>query len=610
MNMIEKILSRHSDGKIKKPGETVDILIDVRAARDFGGAGVIRNLDENSLGIHDSEKTYFTFDCNPSGSDQKYAANQHLCRLFAREKGIRVFDINEGIGTHILMDDGIVLPGYTAVSTDSHANIFGAIGAFGQGMGDMDIAAAWASGKVWFRVPPSVKLVLNGVLPPSVSAKDIALNLLAVFGTSLLSGMSVEIYGKAAEALSPDQRITISSMATEMGAITILFPPADEIVQFCRNRTEKDFEPVYADRDAEYAAVYEINVSEFIPLLSRPGEPHNTIPVKDAGFIKIDSAFIGSCTNGRMEDMERSAYILRNRHVAPGVVLKIVPSTDRIWKECLRKGIIQIFKDSGALVSNAGCAGCAAGQVGQNGPEEITVSTGNRNFTGKQGKGDVWLASPEIVAASAIAGHIVDPDNIPEAPSFFSPKTRKRGIEFLSAGASGKIQRPLYAEGRVWILPVDDIDTDMIYHNRHLAVTDINEMGKYALGNMPGYENFASSVSPGDVIVAGRNFGCGSSRQQAVDCFISLDLGAIVARSFGAIWERNAINEGLPAMICTDTDLLALDEGDRVMIDFRSGEIRNLTKNSTVRAQPFSDIQMQIYLKGGLLRYNQQNQAT
>lgn len=604
MNIIENIISLHSDGKVKRPGETADIGIDIRAARDFGGAGVIRNLNVNSLGIHNCDSTFFTFDCNPSGSDQKYAANQQLCRLFAREKGIRVFDIDAGIGTHILMDEGIVLPGSTAVSTDSHANIFGAIGAFGQGMGDMDIAAAWSSGKVWFRVPPSVKLILNGCPPENISAKDIALNLLNTFGTTILSGKSVEIYGEASESLTLDQRITISSMATEMGAITILFPPGDDIIRYCRSRALKDFEPVYADIDAVYSAVFELDVSSFVPLVSRPGKPHDTVPVKDAGFIKIDSAFIGSCTNGRMEDMERSASILKNKHIAPGVVLKIVPSTDRLWNECLQKGLIRIFKDAGALVSNAGCAGCAAGQVGQNGPGEITVSTGNRNFPGKQGKGDVWLASPEVVAASAVAGHITDPGSIPAVPSLFSVSPEKKTREPSSAPTVEIAQRRLFAEGRVWILMADNIDTDMIYHNSYLTVTDIKEMGKFALGNIAGYEDFASDVSPGDILFAGLNFGCGSSRQQAVDCFISLGLGAVVARSFGAIWERNAINAGLPAIICEDTDALLLVDGDIARVDFETGVIKNLSKDIAVKAQPFSDIQMKIFLTGGLLRTN------
>ncbi len=604
MNMLEKILSRHSDGKVKKPGETADIRIDIRAARDFGGAGVIRNLNSNSLEIHDPESTFFTFDCNPSGSDQKYAANQHLCRLFARENRIRVFDIDAGIGTHILMDEGIVLPGSTAVSTDSHANIFGAIGAFGQGMGDMDIAAAWASGKVWFKVPPSVKVILNGYLADNISAKDIALNLLAIFGTTTLSGMSAEIYGEASQALTIDQRITISSMATEMGAITILFPPGDDTISFCRSRALNDFEPVYADSNAEYSAVHELDVSRFVPLVSRPGEPHNTVPLKDSGFVKIDSAFIGSCTNGRLEDMERSASILRNRHIAPGVVLKIVPSTDLIWNECLRKGLISVFKDAGALVSNAGCAGCAAGQVGQNGPGEITVSTGNRNFTGKQGKGDVWLASPEVVAASAIAGYITGPDKIPPVPSVFTVSAKSSSNKSSSASAGEVTQRPLFAEGRVWVLAADNIDTDMIYHNSYLTVTDFNEMGKYALGNMAGYERFASEASAGDILIAGRNFGCGSSRQQAVDCFISLGIATVVARSFGAIWERNAINAGLPAIVCEDYDTLSPADGDIVRVDFVTGEIRNISKNKAVKAQPFSDIQMKIFMRGGLLRNN------
>jgi len=233
MTMIEKILALHSNRKNVRPGDIVNVEIDARVARDFGGANVIKNLRDAGLKVDNCEKTWFTFDCNPTGSDQKYAVNQHICRIFARENGIRLYDINAGIGTHILIDEGIVHPGSTAVSTDSHANILGAVGAFGQGMGDMDIAAAWSSGKVWFKVPGSVKIYLGGDLPPSVSAKDLVLNLLNIFGANSLLGLSVEIQGKAADNLTIDERITISSMATEMGAIIILFPPSEEIIKYC-----------------------------------------------------------------------------------------------------------------------------------------------------------------------------------------------------------------------------------------------------------------------------------------------------------------------------------------------------------------------------------------
>ena len=212
-----------------------------RVARDFGGANVVKNLRDFGLSIENPEKTLFTFDCNPTGSDQKYAVNQHICRLFARENGIKVYDIDAGIGTHLLMDEGYVYPGATAVSTDSHANILGAIGAFGQGMGDMDIAAAWHEGKVWFKIPQSVKIIFDGAIPENVSSKDIVLNLLKIFGANSLLGYSIEMDGPSVDSLTLDDRITISSMATEMGAVIILFPPSKEIIDYCSKHTGKEF---------------------------------------------------------------------------------------------------------------------------------------------------------------------------------------------------------------------------------------------------------------------------------------------------------------------------------------------------------------------------------
>jgi homoaconitase/3-isopropylmalate dehydratase large subunit len=188
MTLLEKILAAHSKYEAVKPGEIVDIEIDSRVARDFGGANVVKNINDHGLTIHDPDKTFFTFDCNPTGSDQKYAVNQHICRLFAREHGIKVYDIDAGIGTHVLLEEGYVYPGSTALSTDSHANILGAVGAFGQGMGDMDIAAAWHNGKVWFKIPASVKINFEGKIPINVSSKDIVLNLLKIFGANSLLG--------------------------------------------------------------------------------------------------------------------------------------------------------------------------------------------------------------------------------------------------------------------------------------------------------------------------------------------------------------------------------------------------------------------------------------
>jgi len=301
-----------------------------------------------------------------------------------------------------------------------------------------------------------------------------------------------------------------------------------------------------------------------------------------------------------MEDLRSAAAILKGRKVAPGVVLKIVPSTDDIWQEAMREGLIRIFKDSGALVSNAGCAGCAAGQVGQNGPGEVTISTGNRNFAGKQGKGSVYLASPAIVAASAVAGYITTPSNIPAEPAIFEPQGVVLGnpIEREVRG-----ERKLVVEGRVWYIRKDDIDTDMIFHNRYLTITDIKQMGQYTFDNLQGYENFSKEAKPGDIVITSKNFGAGSSRQQAVDCFLSLGINCIIAESFGAIYERNAINAAMPILTYSEGQMeeIGLESGHQVRLDFQSGVLENLNTGKKTTINPFYKVQMEIYLNGGLL---------
>ena len=620
--MIEKILAAHAGHEVA-PDEIVDIAIDVRVARDFGGANVVKNLRDSGLGVADPAKTFFTFDCNPGGSDQKYATNQQLCRVFAREQGVRVYDIDRGIGTHVAIDEGLVLPGETFVSTDSHANILGAIGAFGQGMGDLDIAHAFAYGRVWFKVPPTLKVEFKGRPSPAAHAKDLTLAALRVLGANGLLGYAAEFSGPAIDALDLAGRITMASMATEMGGIIALFAPNAAVLDFCSRASGRKATPIAADPDARYAGTVAVDVAGLEPLIARPGAPEDVITVAEAAGTKIGSAFIGSCTDGRMEDLRTAAEILRGRKVAPGVVLKIVPATDRIWRRCLDEGLFTIFKEAGALVGNAGCAGCAAGQIGQNGPGEVTVSTGNRNFPGKQGKGEVYLASPAVAAASAVAGVIALPSAIPERPALFASGTaRAAGAEATGTagtpaggtrpGTGGAAQakpaggaghagaRPRRLRGRVWVIRRDNIDTDMIYHNRHLAVTELQQMGQYTFGNLAGWEDFAAKAKPGDIVVGGKNFGCGSSRQQAVDCFVSLGIALVIAASFGAIYERNAINQGFPIL---SADLVSTDlvDGEEIEVDLERGTIR-LPSGREVAGRPFADVQMEIYQRGGLLK--------
>ena len=578
--LIQKIFENHSKQEAVV-GEIIDIDIDVRVARDFGGANVVKNLEENNLALDDPSKTFFTFDCNPGGCDQKYAANQHICRLFARKNNVKIFDINSGIGTHIVIDEDVATPGSTVISTDSHANILGAYGAFGQGMGDRDIAHAWAHGKVWFKVPPSVKIVLKGIPSSSSSPKDVVLKMLQVLGANGLLGFAAEIHGEYVDSLSLDGRITIASMATEMGGIIILFPSKD----------------VVADPDADYEKIIDIDIDGINPHISRPGHPEDVVSVDEVKGEKVDSGFIGSCTNGRMEDLRAAAEILNGRKIAPGRVLKIVPATDKIWKQCLDEGLIKIFKDAGALIGSAGCAGCAAGQIGQTGSGEVAVSSGNRNYVGKQGKGNIYLASPETVAASLVAGFITTKEEIPAK----SENVRiPEGKTFESKATSKTAEPPVKVEGRAWVIKKDNIDTDMIFHNRYLSITNIDEMGQYSFDNLEGYKNFAKEAKPGDILIVGKNFGCGSSRQQAVDCFKSLGVSVIIAESFGAIYERNAINNAMPILISEDITK-KINDGDIISIDYTTGEIINKTQDGAFQAKPFSKSQLEIYTRGGLL---------
>ncbi len=603
--LIEAILSAHS-GQDVSPGDIVDVRIDVRAARDFGGANVVKNIRKHGLGVDDPKKTFFTFDCNPTGSDQKYAANQQVCRQFAREHSMEVYDIDRGIGTHIAIDEGLVGPGGTLVSTDSHANILGSIGAFGQGMGDVDIAQAIARGRVWFEVPPSIRVVLEGTPSPRATAKDITLAMLRHFGANGLLGFAAELVGEAAERLDLAERITVASMATEMGGIILLIPPSEEVIEHCKAAGAK-FTHIVADNDAKYERTVKIDIEGLEPLIARPGHPEDVVPVAEAAGRPVDSVFIGSCTNGRFEDLAAAAAVLKGRKVAPSVVLKIVPATDAVWRRAMHEGLFDIFKAAGALVSNAGCAGCAAGQVGQNGPGEVTVSTGNRNFAGKQGEGEVYLASPATAAASAVAGIIttadavlkMSPAEVGKASRSSAAAKQSRLASADASAASGSAGRPTKVSGRVWLIDRDNIDTDMIYHNRHLTITNMAEMGKYTFGNLAGWEDFATKAQPGDIVVVGENFGCGSSRQQAVDCFKSLGIALVVARSFGAIYERNAINNAMPIM---KANLIGagLVDGETVEADFHSGEIRR-PSGQTIQGRPFPQVQMEIYRRGGLL---------
>ncbi len=412
---IEKIFAAHLRDTNEKvePGRIVWIMIDVRSARDFAGANVVANLKKHYPGnpVNDQIKTLFTFDCNSPATTSGYADNQQICRVFAREHDLEVYDVGLGIGSHILIEDNYARPGRTAVGTDSHMNILGAVGCFGQGMGDQDIAFVWANGYTWFEVPETVKITLDGAIQFPTTAKDVTLHLTGSLGTGRLLGKAVEFYGSAVQAMNIEERITLASMATEMGAITALIQPDETMKNFDGSPYDPDdYLPFAADKDAQYADELTFDLTDLPCLVARPGSPNDVVTVADVAGRRIDTAFIGSCTNGRMSDMQvTETFLKRKAHIMEDRTCKIVPATRSVYIEMMKNGMLETFVNAGAIIQSAGCGGCAAGQVGMIGGGEVQVSTSNRNFKGKQGKGDTWLASPAVAAAAVMEGELIDP---------------------------------------------------------------------------------------------------------------------------------------------------------------------------------------------------------
>ena len=407
--IIEKILEKAS-GKKVAPGDKVWAKIDLVAMRDFGGPNVILKYEKefDDEPVFDPEKIAITFDLHIPPRQIKEAENQKICREFARKKGVKLFDINHGIGQHTLLENGLVKPYDVIIGTDSHMNLLGVAEAFSTGVGITDIVTAMRYGKLWFRVPETVKININGKPGEFVTPKDVILHLVGYFGADGLSYKSVEFYGNFIENLGLDGRITIASMVTEMdGKIGFMIPNA-EVINFLKEKTGKEIKPISPDKDAEYIESYDFDISNLEPMISCPHSPDNVKAVREVEGKEIDQVFIGSCTNGRIEDLRIAAKILKGKRVKARTI--ITPSTTEVAKQALREGLIEVFLESGAVVTNPSCALCTIGHPGVLAKGDVTLSTSNRNYPGKIGKGgEIYLVSPATAAASAINGRITDP---------------------------------------------------------------------------------------------------------------------------------------------------------------------------------------------------------
>jgi 3-isopropylmalate/(R)-2-methylmalate dehydratase large subunit len=415
MTIIQKIIARASGNDEVAVGDKVWCDIDLSAMRDFGGPNVVLDYREafGDRPVKDPSKVAITFDLHLPARDAKVASNQRLLREFAAETGVHLFDVETGVGQHTLLEAGMVRPFDVIVGTDSHMNLLGAVGAFATGTGTTDLVASMATGKLWFRVPETHRFTVEGMFRDTVCAKDLILHVLKDVGTNGLLYKAVEFVGPTIEPMNLASRITLMSMVTEMSGKIGFTEPGGDVMDFLREATGEDQPEWHADPDAPYVEERHYDVSDLPPLVAAPHSPDNVVPAQELKGTHIDQAFIGSCTNGRLEDLRDAAHVLRGERVAKGTRLIITPATMNVARQAEAEGLYGIFLEAGAIVTNPSCALCTIGHPGVLAPGDVTMSTSNRNFPGKIGKGgEIYLCSPATAAASAIYGEITDPRGV------------------------------------------------------------------------------------------------------------------------------------------------------------------------------------------------------
>ena len=415
MTMTQKILAAHAGLDRVTAGQLINARLDMTLANDITGPVSINEFDGAGFdSVFDKSRISLVMDHFTPNKDIKSAEQCKKCRAFAKRFDIdNFYDVGDmGIEHALLPEKGLVVPGDVVIGADSHTCTYGALGAFSTGVGSTDLAAGMATGQAWFKVPEALRFNLTGALQEGVSGKDVILHIIGMIGVDGALYRSMEFTGPGASSLSMDDRLCICNMAIEAGGKNGIFPVDEVTKAFVEERTDRDYTAFAADEDAEYVAVYDIDLSAIRPTVAFPHLPENTKTIDEVDDIPIDQVVIGSCTNGRLSDMKAAAEILAGKHIAPGVRGIIIPATQQIYKDCIKAGYIDIFIDAGCVVSTPTCGPCLGGHMGILASGERCVATTNRNFVGRMGAVDseIYLASPQVAAASALAGHIAGPE--------------------------------------------------------------------------------------------------------------------------------------------------------------------------------------------------------
>ena len=414
MTMTQKILASHAGLESVTAGQLIEANLDLTLANDITGPVAIREMEKAGFDhVFDKNKIALVMDHFAPNKDIKSAEQCLTCRNFSgKHEIVNFFDVGQmGIEHALLPEKGLVGPGELIIGADSHTCTYGALGAFSTGVGSTDLAAGMATGKAWFRVPSAIKFNLTGSLPKYVSGKDVILHIIGKIGVDGALYRSMEFAGDGVASLTMDDRFTICNMAIEAGAKNGIFPVDDKTRAYIKGRVNREVTEFAADPDAQYDEEYTINLSELRPTVACPHLPENTKTVDELGKIEIQQSVIGSCTNGRIQDMRDAAAILKGRKVKSNVRTIVIPATQEIYLQCIEEGLAKIFVEAGAIVSTPTCGPCLGGHMGILAHDEKAISTTNRNFVGRMGhvSSEIYLANPAVAAASAVTGYITDP---------------------------------------------------------------------------------------------------------------------------------------------------------------------------------------------------------
>lgn len=417
MTMTQKILAKHAGLPSVQAGQLIEASVDLTLANDITGPVAIREMEKAGFDtVFDREKIALVMDHFAPNKDIKSAEQCLTCREFAKKHHITHFyDVGDmGVEHALLPEKGLTAPGELIIGADSHTCTYGAVGAFSTGVGSTDLAAGMATGRAWFKVPSAIRFILKGKKAPWVSGKDVILYIIGKIGVDGALYRSMEFTGEGVSELSMDDRFTICNMAIEAGAKNGIFPVDARTMEYMRGKIQREMTIFEADEDAIYDETYEIDLSVLRPTVACPHLPENTKPIDALENVAIQQVVIGSCTNGRIEDMRVAAKLLEGRHVADGVRTIIIPATQAVYLQCIEEGLAKIFVQAGAIVSTPTCGPCLGGHMGILAHGERAVSTTNRNFVGRMGHitSEIYLASPAVAAASAIMGYICAPDAI------------------------------------------------------------------------------------------------------------------------------------------------------------------------------------------------------